>query len=148
MDFSKALGDFYYASTLFEIVAKNLTNTDLSYNSLLYKKIICQDSKKHSISSIASLLNVATPAVTQKVNELEKKGYVQRVPCTDDKRICYLCKRDNNCPIEKEFVNRDSFLMTELAKTHSKEDIQSFVSMLEELSDLAHSYTNQRRENI
>jgi DNA-binding MarR family transcriptional regulator len=52
---------------------------------LLYKLHI-QPSESFRVSELAELLGIDAPAVTRKVQQLERLGYVSREPDTDDKR--------------------------------------------------------------
>ncbi len=63
---------------------------DLSYHDTLYLNIITAHPDKYTSSQIADLLKVSRPAVTQKINELAKKGYVIRRQSDTDKRVFYL----------------------------------------------------------
>ncbi len=49
--------------------------------------------KKHAgktISELSQMLNIRLPSVTQTVNKLVQKGYLEKVKCSDDKRVVYV----------------------------------------------------------
>lgn len=62
---------------------------ELSYNSVMYLDLIaCQ--KDCTVSSLAEILRVSKPAVTQKVNELIRLGLVVKRQSERDRRVFYL----------------------------------------------------------
>ncbi len=142
-EFSRMMDDLFYQMTLSEIRIENRKQDELSHNSMLYRKIICKESGKHTISSIANLLSVATTAVTQKVNELEKKGYVTRKQSTNDKRISYLYKVDKHCPCGEAFTSRDNYVLDKLRETHTEEEIKVFLKVFQEMNQHFVEYDNK-----
>ncbi len=129
--FSKLIDDLCYAFTMAEIKIQNHKQDDLSLNTSLYRKIICKNSGKHTISSIAKLLCVKTTAVTQKVNELEQKNYVIRKQCEKDKRISYLFGAEKFCPCKNAFYERDEYVFDKLKGEYSSEEVAKFLEILE-----------------
>ncbi len=132
--FSKLLYDLCYTCSLNEIKIENEKRSDLSYNSSFYRKIICKDSGHHTISSIAKLLSVQTTAVTQKVNELEKKNYVYRKQSETDKRISYLYAVEKHCPCAAAIQARDFSIYHKLEEEYSQEDLARFLEILERMN--------------
>ncbi len=129
--FSKLIDDLCYTSSLAEIKIENNLQKDLSHNTSLYRKIICKESGKHTISSISKLLSVKTTAVTQKVNELEVKNYVVRKQSEKDKRISYLHAVEKFCPCQDAFKTRNDFVIKKLQVEYTKEEIELFLKILE-----------------
>ncbi len=129
--FSKLIDDLCFRFSLAEIKAENELQDELSHNSSLYRRIICKESGKHTISSIANLLSVKTTAVTQKVNELERKNYVIRKQSNQDKRISYLYGVDKFCPCQDAFLTRNIYVFEKLEAEYSKAEIIKFMEILE-----------------
>ncbi len=144
--FSKLMDDLCYSFSLAEIKIENEKQDDLSHNSALYKKIICKESGKHTISSIAKLLAVKTTAVTQKVNELEQKKYVVRKQCVEDKRVSYLYGAEKSCPCKDMLVKRDEYVFAKLQKEYTPEEVLRFLEMLEKTTDSYSEYDTQIEE--
>ncbi len=142
--FSSLVDKLVYISTLSEIKNINEKQDDFSLNTMLYRKIICTESGKHTVSSIANLLSVATTAVTQKVNELERKGAVERRQCENDKRISYLYGVEKHCPCKDALSKRDTYVFSELEKTHTKEELDKFLEIFEQMNSL---YVDFDKEN-
>ena len=60
-----------------------------------------QEDKKISVSTLASLLNLAVPTVTVAAKKLENKGFVKKVPCDHDGRRTIISLTDAGKKIEK-----------------------------------------------
>ncbi len=133
--FSKVIDDLFYNFSIAEIKIEHAKQQELSHNTMLYRKIICKESGKHTISSIAKLLSVKTTAVTQKVNELETKNYVTRKQSEADKRISYLYGVEKHCPCHDAFVSRDSHVLGELQKQYNDDEIAKFIEMLQKTNE-------------
>ena len=118
-----------YDLILLDVMLPNVEGFELL--EFLYRKIICKQSGEHTISSIAKLLSVKTTAVTQKVNELERKNYVKRKPSDIDKRISYLYGVEQFCPCKEATEKRNSYVFSKLEEEFSKDDIRNFLKVLE-----------------
>ena len=57
---------------------------------MLYLNIISAPPGKYTASNIADMLHISKPSVTQKINELEKEGYILKSQSHTDKRAYYL----------------------------------------------------------
>ena len=141
--FSKLISDLCFTFTIAEIKIENKLQGDLSHNTSLYRKIICRESGKHTISSIAKLLSVNTTAVTQKVNELERKNYVIRKQSECDKRISYLYRVDKFCLCAEEYSKRNAYVLAKLKQGYSDEDISKFIEILDKTNSYFLEYDNE-----
>ncbi len=142
--FSQLIDDLCYGFALAEIRIENNKRQDLSYNSTLYRKIICKESGKHTISSIAKLLSVKTTAVTQKVNELESKNYVIRKQSSDDKRVSFLFGVEKFCPCKDAFLQRDKYVFDKLQSEYSSDDINKFLDILKKSNTYYQEYDSHQ----
>ncbi len=88
----KSIDKFIHDTALAELqqAYKTRDTSDLSYHDTLYLNIIEAHPNRYTSSQIADLLKITRPAVTQKINELVKKGYIIRTQSETDKRIFYL----------------------------------------------------------
>ncbi len=95
-----ALEKFYHDFAISELKFRNSFNGNekLTYNDILYLNIIAGHSGQYTATKIADMLQVSRPSVTDKINQLAKKGYVIRKQDEKDKRIYYL------------FINESSYL--------------------------------------
>ncbi len=115
-------------------------NNHLSYQDILYLEIIDAHPNQYTSSQIADLLKVSRPAVTQKINELVKKGYITRTQSKTDKRVFYLS-------VNKE--NLDDFGFTEeeeivVRKCEEKFGVETVDKMSEILNYISDYYFNQQ----
>ncbi len=145
-NFSKLIDDLCYKFSLAEIKIESQMQADLSHNTSLYRKIICKESGKHTISSISKLLLVKTTAVTQKVNELENKNYVIRKQSPVDKRISYLYGVDKYCPCKDALIRRDEYVLKKLQEEYSQDEINTFLAILEKTNSHYLEYDTLKEE--
>lgn len=141
MDILKAFMKLYYEATLNELKLMN-TNTlipAISYNSLLYLDLIAYN-ENCTVSYLADAIHISKPAVTLKINELIAQGLVEKKQSTKDRRIYYISLTNN---MQKEYRKFDKPLINAaqlIEKKYSKEDIDLFTSMLE---DIRKEYTKE-----
>lgn len=70
---------------------KNKGLKDLSISEMHLLEAVGKSSEKGAtVTEIAALLNIKPPSVTNAINKLEKKGYVQKNKCNNDGRVVYI----------------------------------------------------------
>ncbi len=138
--FSELMDSISFGISIAEIKTENRRDEDISHNTDLYRRIICREPGEHTISSIARLLNIKTTAVTQKVNELERKGYVIRKQCEKDKRVSYLYGVEEQCPCRNFVKVRDEYVISKLSESYKEEEILALLVMLEKMNDYYMEY--------
>lgn len=117
-----------------KIKNKNDFFYNLSLNSLFYIDII-RFYEGITISKIAEIIGVSKSAVTIKMAELEKRGYIVKVKDTKDKRIKYLFLSDKMRAISEEFDNEDEEIIKEIKEKYTEKEIIAFSKILNFLSD-------------
>ena len=105
-------------------------NSNLSYNSMLYLNIIIAYPNKYTASNIASMLQISNPSVTQKINELEKDGYITKTQSKTDKRSYYLCATEKAFPPEVEKLRPDIEIESNLRNAYTKRQVEVFFDMM------------------
>lgn len=108
--------------------------TDITYNSLSYLDLI-RSYKNITTSELAKLLGVSKSAVTMKVAELEKKGYVIKKISAKDKRIKHLEISCSLADIYDKFEVLDEDIYGELEGMYTKQELDSFCKILDYISD-------------
>ncbi len=126
---------------------KNRGNCDLSYHDTLYLNIISAHPNRYTSSQIADLLKVTRPAVTQKINELTKKGYIIRTQSQTDKRVFFLSVND-----EKNYYNeQDKMIEIKVAKMleekFGEQQVEKLCDMIIFLSDTIYNEKMKDVEN-
>ena len=114
-------------------------NSNLTYNSMLYLNIITAYPNKYTASNIASMLQVSNPSVTQKINELEKDGYITKIQSTTDKRAYYLSSTEKSCPKEVASLRPDYKIENKLRKAYTEKQVDKFFEMM---SFISNEYSN------
>lgn len=136
MHFLTEINHFYYQMSLQEL---RLMNSDdyfhgLSYNSLLYLDVISQ-TPQCTVSKLSALLHITKPAVTLKVNELVRQGFLKKTQSDDDKRVYYLTVGVHINNVYEYYDNIFSGIGAVLEEQYSPEQIALFCGMLRTVSD-------------
>ncbi len=117
--------------------------SDISYHDILYLNIIEGHPDKYTASQIADLLNITRPSVTQKINELHKKGYVTRTQSKTDKRVYFLSIKEGS-PYFNDVTREDeNVLEAEILEKYGEQKIDIFCEILEYISG---AYTEKLEE--
>mgnify|MGYP002755337843 FL=1 len=140
MGIGEAITKFFHDMGILELRIHNEhpAYAKLSYNSSLYLDIISAHQGEYTPSKLADMLHITRPSVTQKINVLEKAGYVTQKQNPADKREYFL------------YFNADSFdadtqsIYTKLTKQisesmeqrYSKEEIEKFSEMLSYIGEI------------
>lgn len=69
-----------------ELSLKSISSVPVTVSEAHMIEAVGKQGGRTTVSEIASLLNIAMPTATVAVKKLESKGFVTKVPCTDDGR--------------------------------------------------------------
>ena len=139
MGIGEAITKFFHDMGILElrICNEHPAYAKLSYNSSLYLDIISAHQGEYTPSKLADMLHIARPSVTQKINVLEKAGYVTRKQNPADKREYFLYFNadsfDADTPIYTKLTNQISESMEQ---RYSKEEIEKFSEMLSYIGEI------------
>lgn len=138
MKLKKALDRFYYSTALCDLRLMNqkLSNDKITYNSLLYLELIFSIGENCTVSKIANLLYISKPAVTLKINELIRQGFVIKTENPKDKRQNFLSINEDMMPKYKIYRKQDNLAIKRIRDRYTKEEISKFSEMLEIISDI------------
>lgn len=135
-----SLSKFFHDMTLAELRLQNKISTtpQLTYNDLLYLSLISSHSGVYTASKIADMLYVSRPAVTQKINALEKMGYLRKEQCQADKRVQYLHIVDEgkHAMHAHQWEATDSNIVAQLSQKYKPQEIAVFCTMLDEIGEI------------
>ncbi len=133
----KTLDKFGHDLSIAELqqVYKTRDGSDLSYHDTLYLNIILAHPNRYTSSQIADLLKVSRPAVTQKINELTKKGYVIRTQSERDKRIFYLSINPDKSYYSEEDKATEIRVSKMLEEKYGSSEVEKMCDMLDFLSE-------------
>lgn len=138
MELRKALNTYYYSSAMnnLHLMNKKILDESLTYNSLLYLEMIFSLGEKCTASQIADLLHVSRPAVTQKINELIRQGFVTKTRDPGDHRRQCLSVCEDVLPLYRVYRRQDEEAIELITGRYTPEEIEKFCEMLSILSDI------------
>ncbi|ONI39836.1 hypothetical protein AN639_00560 [Candidatus Epulonipiscium fishelsonii] len=146
---SKALHKLTHDTALYEL--KRLYSYDkksvLSYHDTLYLNIIEAHPNKYTSSQIADLLKITRPSVTEKINQLCKKGYILRTQSETDKRVFYLSINPDSPKDYETTARYEEEMEREVLAKFGEEKVDIFCEMIEFLSDLMFEDFREENEN-
>ncbi len=133
----KILDKFCHDLSIAELqsVYQKRESADLSYHDTLYLNIIAAHPYRYTASQIADLLKVSRPAITQKINELSKKGYIIRKQSPTDKRLFYLAPNEQKDYFMPEHYEKELKVSKMIIEKFGMEQFDQLCIMLEFLSD-------------
>ena len=110
----------------------------LSYNSSLYLDIISAHQGEYTPSKLADMLHIARPSVTQKINVLEKAGYVTRKQNPADKREYFLYFNADSFDADTQFIytKLNKQISESMEQRYSKEEIEKFSEILSYIGEI------------
>lgn len=136
MSFVEAMNYFYYQSSINELRAMQGGDysSGLSYNSMLYLNIIA-GTENCTVSKLADILQITRSAVTIKVGELVRRGFVEKRQSGEDGRVWLLRLTPRLADIYAMFNRLSVKTEAELRRRHTEGEIQLFAQMLREIAD-------------
>lgn len=130
----KSICKFYHDMAIVELRCQNSVEgrEKLTYNDILYLDIISAHSGEYTATQIADMLYVSRPAVTSKISDLVKRGYVKRVQDKKDKRIYYLHISDS-VYWNKSLENAATEVLEKFSESYGEEELSWFCGSLNHL---------------
>ncbi len=119
----------------------------LSYHDTLYLNIIEAHPNKYTSSQIADLLKITRPSVTEKINQLCKKGYILRTQSETDKRVFYLSVNPDS-PKDYELVADYEYEIEQsVLEKFGEEKIDILCEIIEFLSEMMIDDISEEKES-
>ena len=140
MGIGEAITKFFHDMGILELRIRNEhpAYAKLSYNSSLYLDIISAHQGKYTPSKLADMLHIARPSVTQKINVLEKAGYVTRKQNPADKRKYFLYFNVDSFDADTQsiYTKLTKQISESMEQRYSKEEIEKFSEMLSYIGEI------------
>ncbi len=140
MGIGEAITKFFHDMGILELRIRNEhpAYAKLSYNSSLYLNIISAHQGEYTPSKLADMLHIARPSVTQKINVLEKAGYVTRKQNPADKREYFLYFNADSFDADTQFIytKLNKQISESMEQRYSKEEIEKFSEMLSYIGEI------------
>lgn len=112
---------------------------DISYNDMHIINEI-GSAKEQNMTALAKGLKVTVGTLTIAINNLVKKGYVNRVRCEKDRRVVLISLSDKG---KRAYVHHESFhrdMVNAIIEPLDKEQIQVLVDTLSKISKFMKKY--------
>lgn len=106
----------------------------ITLNSICYMDLI-REIEEPTISKLAEILHVSKSAVTMKMADLEKQGYVRKIVSDKDKRIKYLALTEKILDVYEKFDLVDEAIYQALEEKFPKVSLEHFCEILDFISD-------------
>lgn len=140
MGIGEAITKFFHDMGILELRIRNEhpAYAKLSYNSSLYLDIISAHQGEYTPSKLADMLHIARPSVTQKINVLEKAGYVTRKQNPADKREYFLYFNSEVLEADTQsiYTKLTKQISESMEQRYSKEEIEKFSEMLSYIGEI------------
>lgn len=140
MGIGEAITKFFHDMGILELRIRNEhpAYAKLSYNSSLYLDIIYAHQGEYTPSKLADMLHIARPSVTQKINVLEKAGYVTRKQNPADKREYFLYFNADSFDADTQsiYTKLNKQISESMEQRYSKEEIEKFSEMLSYIGEI------------
>ena len=140
MGIGETITKFFHDMGILELRIRNEhpAYAKLSYNSSLYLDIISAHQGEYTPSKLADMLHIARPSVTQKINVLEKAGYVTRKQNPADKREYFLYFNSEVLEADTQsiYTKLNKQISESMEQRYSKEEIEKFSEMLSYIGEI------------
>ena len=98
-----------------------------------------------TVSDLSEILLVSRPAISRMINELERKGFIQRVSTCSDRRLVYVCI----APLGKEALqaawHRAYEGLNALIEKMGEQEIKELIRILNKLHTVVYELANDER---
>lgn len=116
----------------FNEMQKSDWGKEISYSDILYLFII-NHKEKTTVSELSERMSVSRPAVTQKINDLERLGLIEKIQSETDKRYFYISITDK---VKKSSQSTKTDKVLDVVKEkYSDEEITVFTDILNTMAD-------------
>lgn len=92
------------------------------------------------ITTIAEKMEISKPAVSQMINVLEEKGYVERVTTKADRRIVYVKLSQLGNELLNATFEKCCTAATEMIEKMGEEDVRTLIRLINKLYLIAQEY--------
>lgn len=94
--------------------------------------------KKVKISDISDTLNLPRPGVTKTVKEMEAKGYLKKIPSSEDGRITYISVTEAGEKLSEKYDKNYFGELVKYLDDISEEEADGMINTIEKLYQVMH----------
>ncbi|GGH78794.1 MarR family 2-MHQ and catechol resistance regulon transcriptional repressor [Pullulanibacillus pueri] len=111
-----------------DIRSYGLNTTEFGVLELLYNK------GEQPIQQIGGRVLLASGSMTYVIDKLEKKGYIRRRPCPDDRRVIYAGITEQGHELMETIFPKHQEVLTRLLEGVTDEEKQELMTLLKKMS--------------
>lgn len=123
-------------------VQKELCFTELCILSILY-----MDVEPVNLSSLSKKIGVSKAAISQSVDKLDKKMYVERYQAEADRKTIYLRLTDKGKEYEKKNVEKIMNITDKIIDIVGQEDSENLIRIADKFIEAARSVLKEEKKN-
>jgi MarR family transcriptional regulator, 2-MHQ and catechol-resistance regulon repressor len=71
-----------------EVIKQLISQYQINHNEFLVLELLYQEGEQ-PIQKVGKKVFIASSSITYVIDKLEKNGYIQRIPCKEDRRVMY-----------------------------------------------------------
>lgn len=122
---------FFKRHNVFKKQKYELSDSELNVLFCIY---FCDEFKKIKLTDIANKLSVTLPAITQKANDLEKKGMMIKEASKKDQRVIYVRLTTKAKHMLAEVVETYYQPIEDMMKSIGEDDANQLISILDKIN--------------
>lgn len=88
----------------------------------------------HTLVRLAEMLGVSKPMITAHIAVLEKKGYIRKTPCAQDKRVCHILPTAAGVALAAQAKAELDIHLEQLSRGLGREEFDMLVRLAEAAS--------------
>jgi DNA-binding MarR family transcriptional regulator len=136
MSFADAMNYFYYRSSIGELrtMRGGDYSPELTYHSMLYLTIIA-GTEDCTVSKLAEILQITRSAVTIKVGELQRRGFIEKRQSSEDGRVWLIRLTPRLADLYAVFDRISAKTEAALRERHADSELELFGQMLREVAE-------------
>lgn len=144
MNLAEEIESFYYELLTYKLATSNVKDSEnhINYNSLLYFDLIARR-RNCTPSYLSNVLNISNGAVTLKINELIRQGFVKQTRSNSDRRSRYLTLTPKALESYCTFKRKIFSITMNLKKDFSDEEIKTFCLVAQNISQVCNECSYQ-----
>mgnify|MGYP003286115213 CR=1 FL=1 len=95
-----------------------------------------------TVSDLSEILKVSRPAISRMINELERKGFIERVSTRSDRRLVYVCIAPLGKEALKHAWERANAGLNGVIDKMGVHDIKELIRILNKLHEVVYELSN------
>ncbi|GAB3806090.1 MarR family winged helix-turn-helix transcriptional regulator [Virgibacillus kimchii] len=118
--------------TLEEIIKKDISSHGMKSSDFMVLEALYHKGSQ-TVREISNAVLINTGSITYVIDKLEKKGYVKRRHCKDDRRVVYIDITEDGTKLMDEIFPKHQQVIEELFADVSEEDKQTVIDVLKKV---------------